>query len=1038
MPRTPPGATKIDLTALAAQGRREGFLSRVTAAARYAIAGVKPDTWMSPAQPISPQAQEAQGRLIDYPVAYNLNYLPRSDEAISFAQLRALADNCDLARIAIETRKDQMVGLRWQIKSVSDDKDVSRDPRVLAMEQVFRLPDGRHTWQQWLRMVIEEVLVTDAPAIYPRLTRGRDVLGFEVMDGATLKVLTDADGRLPQPPSPAFQQRLKGIPAVDYTSDEIVYQPRNPRAWKFYGYGPVEQIAMTVNIAIRRTLSQLQEFTEGNIPEAFASLPTDWTGPQIKAFQEYWDATLEGDQAFKRKVKFVPGGTKVEMTKGGVLQDTFDEWLARVVTYAFSLPPTQFIKQPTRATSDVLQEAALDEGLAPLKAWVKDLVDLLIRRYFGAADLQFAWVTEEALDPQSQAEILTTYQKTGAMTANEVRAKIGMDAIEGGDVPLIFTATGAVPLTEAGKPPEPVPPALAPAPGELPGAQKLDHGHLHKADTSQLTAPMRKLADACEAAFDVLRKEVAKGAAKVNKAAATDADGTRTPEDVAGWSSFIEALDTSPLSLVWDDLHGTLTAVATNGASAQIMQVIADGEIDAQEAQEAIAEPVVTLTPEQIAAGEAPKREPVDLLSYRDPDAVQWAESHAADLISKDGTGGELVDATRNMLRRTLAQAVKDKMTDRQIADALQRDYAFSRERAELIARTEVRNAVGHGRLAGAQRVGMQSKDWRVSDDEGPCPLCEANQAQGWIPIDKPFVSGAMAPLQHPRCFIGSTPVSLPSRPLAASERHFNGLVTVIRTAAGPEITCTLNHPILTDRGWVPAGALDVGAHVVRYVGPNLDKSLIDFATPHDQNVPSSIQEVTHALWGAQDMATTPVPVAPEDFHGDGVGSEIAIVGADRELVDRLDATLGQEPSQAQLVRAADRIPCADGGLEVQLSGAGNAPSGCVMSLGDLAGALFGAHLAPAQQFGLACGPQGNSRAPQVASDGRATDPESLAGGENRLASLIAFDKVTEKYIRSFEGHVYNLETADGWYLAGGIVAHNCRCSASYRRAPAT
>lgn len=754
MPRPTPGSKVTDLAALAAQGRREGFLSRVTAGVRYAIAGVKPDTWMSPNQPMAPQAPDAAGRLIDYPVGYNLQYTPRGYEPISFAQLRGLADNCDLARIAIETRKDQMVGLRWAIKSVEDDKDVSADPRVKAIEDVFRLPDGRHTWQQWLRMVMEEVMVTDAPAIYPRLTRGGSVFGFEVMDGATLKVLTDDDGRLPAPPSPAYQQILKGMAAVDYTSDELVYMPRNPRAWKFYGYSPIEQIAMTVNIAIRRTLSQLQEFTEGNIPEAFAALPADWTGPQIKAFQEYWDSVLEGDQAYKRKVKFVPGGTKVEMTKSGVLQDTFDEWLARIVTYAFSLPPTQFIKQPTRATSDVLQEAALDEGLAPLMAWVKDLLDLLIRKYFGAVDLQFAWQEEDALDPTSQQVILVGYQKTGAMTTNEVRAKLGLDAIEGGDVALIYTATGATPLTEAVKPPEPMPAQLA-APGvpdaqgaPMPEAEKHDHGHLHKADTSRLTAPMRTIADACEAAFDVMRKDVRKGAAKVNKAAS--ADGTRSAEDVAGWSSFIDSVDTSPLSLVWDDLHGTLSAVATNGARAQIMQVIADGELTTQEAQDAIASPARELTPEQVAAGEVPK--PVDLLSYRDPDAVTWAEDHAASLISKDGSGGELVDATRAMLRRTLAQAVRDKMTDRQIADLLQNDYAFSRERAELIARTEVRNAVGRGRLAGAQRVGMQSKDWRVSDDEGPCPLCEANQAQGWIAIDKPFVSGAMAPLAHPRC----------------------------------------------------------------------------------------------------------------------------------------------------------------------------------------------------------------------------------------------------------------------------------------------
>src|SRR6185437_11274927 len=252
--------------------------------------------------------------------------------------------------------------------------------------------------------------------------------------------LVDEYGRMPLPPSPAFQQVLKGIPAVDYTADEILYMPRNLRAWKFYGFSPVEQVAMTVNIAIRRTVSQLQYFTEGNLPEAFATLPTDWTGPQIEAFQKYWDATLEGEQAFKRKVKFVPGGTKVEPTKTAILQDTFDEWLARVICYAFSLPPTQFVKQATRTTSDVLQEAAESEGLAPLMTWIAAVMNSLLADVFGAADLCFTWKEQGSLDPQSQQTILTGYLAKGAMTLNEVREELGLDAVENGDTPLIYTA----------------------------------------------------------------------------------------------------------------------------------------------------------------------------------------------------------------------------------------------------------------------------------------------------------------------------------------------------------------------------------------------------------------------------------------------------------------------------------------------------------------------------------------------------------------------------------------------------------------------
>jgi hypothetical protein len=48
-----------------------------------------------------------------------------------------------------------------------------------------------------------------------------------------------------------------------------------------------------------------------------------------------------------------------------VLKDDFDEWLAWVVCFAFSLPPTAFVKQTNRATAETQQETATTEGLVP-------------------------------------------------------------------------------------------------------------------------------------------------------------------------------------------------------------------------------------------------------------------------------------------------------------------------------------------------------------------------------------------------------------------------------------------------------------------------------------------------------------------------------------------------------------------------------------------------------------------------------------------------------------------------------------------------
>jgi phage portal protein BeeE len=103
-----------------------------------------------------------------------------------------------------------------------------------------------------------------------------------VLDGATIKRLIDDWGRTPLVPAPAYQQILKGLPAVYYSADELIYAPRNPRVHKAYGFSPVEQVQMSVNIALRRQIYQLQYYTEGNVPEALIGVPESWNPDQIR------------------------------------------------------------------------------------------------------------------------------------------------------------------------------------------------------------------------------------------------------------------------------------------------------------------------------------------------------------------------------------------------------------------------------------------------------------------------------------------------------------------------------------------------------------------------------------------------------------------------------------------------------------------------------------------------------------------------------------------------------------------------------------
>ncbi len=409
--------------------------------------------WFGPLNPMAPVAPpEVMGRALDYNSGYNLEITPRPYEPIKFSDLRNLAECYDIARLCIETRKDQMERLAWNIvpKVLPNGETAAEvdDPRIIALTKFFTRPDGEHYWGTWLRMLLEDMLVIDAATLFKRKLRGGGLAALEVIDGATIKrVITDW-GRTPAPPAPAYQQVLKGFPAVNYTTDQMLYLPRNIRISKFYGYSPIEQIVMSVNIALRRQLFQLNYYTDGNMPEALVGTPDAWTVDQVTRMQNSFDGMLAGNLAARRRIKFIPGGVAKNFValKEPDLTGAQDEWLARMVCYAFSLPPTPFVKQMNRATAQSAHDTALEEGLAPLQLWVKQMVDHVITEDFGFEDLEFGWVDDREVDPLVQMEVLTGYTKAGGLKINEMRDQLGQPPVPGGDVAMVMTANGYVPI----------------------------------------------------------------------------------------------------------------------------------------------------------------------------------------------------------------------------------------------------------------------------------------------------------------------------------------------------------------------------------------------------------------------------------------------------------------------------------------------------------------------------------------------------------------------------------------------------------------
>jgi hypothetical protein len=404
------------------------------------------DGIFSPGTPPLPQEQR-QTRRLDFPTGVNQVWTPRAYESFGFAELRSFS-NVELVRLAIETRKDQMVRLDWQVRTKIHRKPRSdSEERIAAVTKLFRKPDGTTPFDSWLRLIAEDLLSIDAVTIERRRNRSGKLIGLDVVDGSTVKVLVDDTGRIPLAPSPAYQQVIKGVVWNDLSQDDIIYAPRNPRPGHLYGFGPVEQTIVTINTLMRRQAQQLAWFTEGNVPAGILSLPDGWTPEQLSEFQTWLDGILAGNTANRSKLIGVPNGTKYQAFKDSIIKDEFDEWLARIICYAFSIPPTPFIRQMNRGTAQEDQDRSIEEGLSPILVWAKRMFDGVICDDLGFNDLEFAWITERDLDQEKQARIHDLYLKNGTVTINMVLDDIGKPGMgPAGDKHFVYTGTGALPV----------------------------------------------------------------------------------------------------------------------------------------------------------------------------------------------------------------------------------------------------------------------------------------------------------------------------------------------------------------------------------------------------------------------------------------------------------------------------------------------------------------------------------------------------------------------------------------------------------------
>ena len=508
---------------------------------------------------------------------------------------------------------------------------------------------------------------------------------------------------------------------------------------------------------------------------------------------------------------------------------------------------------------------------------------------------------------------------------------------------------------------------------------------------------------------------------------------------------------------LWEQIHAT-TETQVGMIASQLPRQIGTGTT------RLLATSVVAASSEQIAAM-------VERVTQRMTSAVRELSVEAKRAI-------------RVELLRSISVGANPRVAARRALQRVEGQFDGGLGRALTIARTEQLDA----HRAAAQTAELANQDvlagWTWVAHLGPrtCRACLAMHG-------REFPLTQAGPEGHQNCVLPGAVVSGP-RAVASTTRWFDGEVIDFETRAGRILSVTPNHPILTPHGWVAAGDLREGGDVIAGTGT---EGISLLGRPDDHQVPALIEDVAQTLGGAAPVEAVSVPTAPEDFHGDGAGSDVHVVRTHSLLGDHV------EPAGAQFVGESAfmfRDMCLEafarsgdaGTMFRRLLGAAHR----IVGRSYPGRFLFGSSLGHHEPVGVSVAPLRHTCGIETVIDGRPGDAigaresvdgfpgevssddfggrniglggearagfgrgEGVSGGfvapestlhqsglESRFAypmptsgDLAAFagdviaDRIVKIGRRRWSGHVYNLQTDTGWYLANDIITHNCRCT---------
>ena len=257
-------------------------------------------------------------------------------------------------------------------------------------------------------------------------------------------------------------------------------------------------------------------------------------------------------------------------------------------------------------------------------------------------------------------------------------------------------------------------------------------------------------------------------------------------------------------------------------------------------------------------------------------DALLIAQTEAANLIT--GFAHDYIDDISKVVLDNFKQLPLPE--GKSLTDCIQDIHEMSRYRARLIARDQTSKMTTALNMTRQTAVGIDEYIWRTAGQDnrvvgnpgGLYPKGNAIHMNHYERNGKRFRWDSPPPDGHPgyaiNCFPGESEVNLSYGCNKLWRRRFTGQVVTIETSNGASLKSTLNHPILTGRGWLAANEIQEGDYLVK----TFNECGIVMNSNNSKSV-TSFESVFNAF--SEAIGTQAATGTKFDFHTDGTENQI-------------------------------------------------------------------------------------------------------------------------------------------------------------------